>query len=77
MKINFFECPECRERTKHMEVTFREFLALRDGGSQLSAYLLCDATGMTKFWNGVLGRNFWKCCKCGRPTCRNMKGDEV
>ncbi len=79
MATNYFECYRCGKMTRHIELSLREYEALTGDDSfvEQSVASIFDMTGMSKVASNVFGRKFWKCCECGRPSRRNLKGDEV
>lgn len=78
MATNAFYCRKCKCYTRHVEISCREHAALVGCNPVVSSIVgLCmDFTGMKHLTFGLEGHRFYKCCKCGRPSERNLKGEE-
>lgn len=82
MAINNFECPRCGKRTRQIELTASEYMAVSmpKGSSQgwkvFASFMgtVNDITGITKVNNMIFGKP-WKCCECGVIYVRDASGE--
>ena len=76
MATNIFYCHVCCEMTRHVEISFREYVALDgDGFIGQAAALFGNVTGLERSFNTITGIKCWKCCKCGDHTRRKPNGE--
>lgn len=77
-EINAYYCPVCKKYTKHIEITYREAVALEglDTFNQILHAISLDYLRLGKLAKTITGVSQYKCMECGRPTCRNLKGGE-
>ena len=79
--MNAFECPRCKKCTRHVEISFREAMAVEtkyEGRVAKAGYMfgaaLFEVTGIGKLIQTVAGDKNWKCCDCGLVTTRYLDG---
>ena len=76
MATNSFYCHECGKRTRHVEISFREYCALDgDGFFGQSVALFDDVSGISRAFATLSGIRCWKCCECGDHTRRKPNGE--
>lgn len=79
MKINSFKCSNCKEYTRHIEITSREMSAIDgDGGvvGNVVVGILGDFLGFRHLTRNVTGYVPYKCCKCGMCAWRSSSGED-
>jgi len=89
METNSFKCSDCGEFTRHIELSLREAWDIDldgdTGDTGVEKFLygynkvmsrIGDTIGVGKFNKHILGFAPYKCCKCGRCTWRDSKGEE-
>lgn len=75
-----FYCSRCGKYTSQHRVSSEEYLSETNNdhpkvGRFLGAF--ADYTGWGKVVDFMLDNYEYKCCVCGKRTCRNSKGEEV
>ena len=87
MRTNSFKCKNRGEFTKHIEISSRELLAIDGNYAKTTADKIAnkfglvvagvgDFVGFGQLTRSVTGIIPYKCCKCGRCTRRNSKGED-
>jgi hypothetical protein len=78
MEQNYFQCPYCRSKTKHVKAKGTEWFAQnKDGIVDEGLHLLVrmnQLTGFNKILEGTLGFQCWKCTECLRVVRYNEAG---
>ena len=73
--IESYYCEWCDKYTRHIRMSNEECMSNCDipwAGRILGAF--ADYTGVGKMAEFVLNNYSYKCCACGRQTCRNSQG---
>lgn len=75
MEKNSFYCPDCQERTVHLEINPDEAAAMQGRNAGWQAFgRICQYTGTIVFVKMITGFKLWKCSKCGLGTSRKPGG---
>ena len=78
MGTNSFYCNRCKRNTRHIEISVKEYLALKGvSGKELLAERFLSKMGVYKFINALDGHKYWKCTDCLCPTERDLSGKNV
>ena len=77
--INYFHCPGCGKTTKHLKVSWREFLAAKQlHGSAKGPSWFFQGLGVVwdvSFVPIIFGRTPYKCTECGSLASRTSAGE--
>lgn len=77
METNSFYCPNCKKRTRHIEISYKEESAIEKESKivQLWGTLVNDYAGAKKIIK-LFGYTSYKCMECGRCAERKADGSE-
>lgn len=72
---NYFKCPDCGCVTKHVEISFMEFVATKKKGAIHRLFAMFqDITGASRLAGSLTGLREYKCSKCGLVNQRGASG---
>lgn len=75
-KVNYFHCPNCGRVTKHIEISFTEFVSIKGAGIAYKASAgIFDLLGITQGVSKLMGYGYYKCCDCGLANQREPNGE--
>ncbi len=75
MRTNYYYCKECRETTRHIEISQSEIAALGKQNVFIRGALkFGHELGIEKLTGSILGLANWKCTKCRLLTQRKDDG---
>ena len=75
LKENYYHCPKCGHVTKHIQISFKEFVSAkgRGVGDQLFA-MFTGLTGIDSLMTKLTGGGEYKCCECALVNQRYPDG---